>query len=114
MQSWISSTLRRQITTYRYSRNYEESIRQSIVDFLETEKRPYLHLNYEDLIQRPAPAIERLNAHLGTALTVDDLKAIYHKPLYKNPRNSVTKHVKAMLIYLKNYNERLDIVAERE
>jgi hypothetical protein len=114
MQSWISSTLRRQITTYRYSRNYEESIRQSIVDFLEENRRPYLQLHYEDLIQRPAPAIERLNAHLGTALTVDDLKAIYHKPLYKSPRNSLAKHVKAMLIYLKNYSERLDIVAERE
>ena len=114
MQSWISSTLRRQITTYRYSRDYEERIRQSIVDFLEENRLPYLHLDYEQLIQQPAAAIERLNLHLATDLTVEDLKAVYHKPLYKSPRNSLAKHVKAMLIYLKNYSERLDIVTERE
>jgi hypothetical protein len=114
VQSWISSTLRRQITTYRYSRNYEDRIRQSIVDFLEENRQPYLHLEYEELIEKPERAIPRLNDHLGTELTVRDLAAVYHKPLYKSPRNSWAKHIKALLIYLKNYSERLDIVAERE
>jgi hypothetical protein len=113
LQSWISSTLRRQITTYRYSKDYEERIKQSIVEFLEENKLSFLHLQYESLILDPVKAIDRLNRHLGTALTVDDLGQVYHKPLYKNPRNSWSKHIKAMLIYMKNYSERLDIAVKQ-
>ena len=113
MQSWISSILRRQITTYRYSRGYEECIKHSAMAFLKDNGLPYLHLSYEDLIQHPADAIERLNGHLKTRLTVDDLKAVYNRPLYRNPRNSISKHLKAMLIYCKNYSERLDIRDQR-
>jgi hypothetical protein len=109
MQSWISSILRRQITTYRYARIYETHIQRSAVAFLEGNGLPYLHLNYEDLILHPSKAIARLNAYLDTRLTLGDLEAVYHKPLHRNPRNSAMKHVKAMLIYLKNYPERLDI-----
>ena len=54
--------------------------------------------------------IGKLNAYLGRNLTVDDLKAIYHLPLYKMPRNSPLDYLKAVLIYLKNYSERFDIV----
>jgi hypothetical protein len=45
---------------------------------------------------------------------VNDLSSIYQGPLYKLPRNSLSKHVKAVLIYLKNYSSRLDIAAEPE
>jgi hypothetical protein len=114
MQSWISSLLRRNITSYRYSKRYEERIRQSIEEALVESGRPYLHLTYEELIERPAQAIGRLNQYLGTTLTVEDLKAIYRKPLYRSPRNSLLKHVKALLIYIKNYSERLDAAGESE
>ena len=110
MQSWISSTLRRQITTYRYSKNYEDNIRQSAAAFLTAHSLPYLNLSYEDLIVNPALALNRLNEFLNIRLTVTDLKKIYYKPLYKSPRNSWANHVKAVLIYLKNYSERLDLV----
>ncbi len=113
MQSWISSTLRRQITSYRYSKRYEAQIKASIEEVLAENKDSHLHLTYEELIEQPAETIGRLNDYLGTALAVEDLQAIYHKPLYKNPRNSVFKHLKAILIYLKNYSERLDIAGER-
>jgi len=114
VQSWISSLLRRNITSYRYSRRYEELIRQSIEEALAENGRPYLHVTYEELIQQPAQAIGRLNEYLGTTLTVDDLKAIYSKPLYRSPRNSLLKHIKALLIYFKNYSERLDVAGENE
>jgi hypothetical protein len=109
MQSWISSILRRQITTYRYSRAYERKILESAIEFLNQNRLPYLHVTYEGLIMRPAETIQRLNRHLDSGLTVEDLKAVYHKPLYKNPRSSLMKHAKAMLIYAKNYSERLDL-----
>ncbi len=109
VQSWISSTLRRQITTYRYSKQYEENIKRSAAQFLTEHRLPYLNLSYEELIERPAEAIKRLNEYLETELTIQDLKTVYHKPLYRNPRNSFLKHMKAILIYLKNYGERLDV-----
>ena len=110
MQSWVSSTLRRQITTYRYSKQYEDNIKETAVEFLTQNKLPYLSMSYEELIQRPAETLQRLNKHLETQLMVKDLRKVYHKPLYKNPRNSWLKHVKAVLIYMKNYSERLDVV----
>jgi hypothetical protein len=109
VQSWISSILRKQITTYRYARNYETRIQESAVEFLKEHGIEYLHLTYEGLIVHPVETLERLNRFLDTGLTEGDLKAVYHKPLYKNPRSSLMKHVKAMLIYFKNYSERLDI-----
>jgi len=109
LQSWVSATLRRQITTYRYSKTYEQGIQQSAIDFCEKNSLPYLHLTYEQLIVHPGDSIERLNGYLDTSLTVEDLKQVYHKPLYRNPRNSWTNHVKAVLIYVKNYSERVDL-----
>lgn len=109
MQSWISSTLRRQITSYRYARKYETSIQQSALHFLSENRIPHLDVTYEGLILHPAETIDRLNRYLDTDLGVEDLKAVYHKPLYKNPRSSLAKHMKAMLIYAKNYSQRLDI-----
>lgn len=108
-QSWVSAILRRQITTYRYAKCYETRIQESTIRFLEEHRRPYLHVTYEGLIMQPAETIDRLNHYLDASLTVEDLKAVYHKPLYKNPRSSLVKHAKAMLIYVKNYSERLDI-----
>ena len=113
LQSWISSILRKQITTYRYSRRYEAGIKQSIVDFLAENRLGYLHLEYERLIANPVASIEALNGYLDTALSLEDLKKVYHKTLYKSPKSSWANHVKAMLIYLKNYRERLDIAVER-
>jgi hypothetical protein len=113
-QSWISSTLNRQILSYRYFRSYENHIRQSASDFLDEQHLPYLRLTYEGLILHPADVLDQLNPFLNTSLAVEDLKSVYHKPLYKNPRNSWSKHLKAVLIFLKNYSSRLDVAAERE
>jgi hypothetical protein len=112
IQVWISALLRGQIRTYRHSSLYEKRIEQSFVDFLQKNGLPYIHLRYEDLIIRPAREVARLNRHLDTNLTVDDLRAVYHKPLHKNPRNSALNHMKAILIYFKHYSRRLDIAAE--
>src|SRR5580704_9956420 len=49
MQSWVSATLRRQIMTYRYSKEYEGSIKNSILEFFKDHKLSHLELGYEDL-----------------------------------------------------------------
>ena len=101
--------MRRQITTYRYARKYETLIQHSAVEFLNENRIPYLHVTYEGMIVQPTETIDRLNRYLDINLGLADLQAVYHKPLYKNPRSSWGKHLKAMLIYAKNYPERLDI-----
>lgn len=109
VQLWVSATLRGQIRTYRHSRTYEEQILRSIIEFLREKDLSYVPLQYEQLIQNPVGSIKTLNSFLQTKLTVDDLRHVYQKPLYKNPRNSITNHCKAALIYAKNYSERLDV-----
>jgi len=108
--AWVSSTLRRHIRSYGSMKRYEQSIKNSLIAFLDSTNKPYLRLTYENLIVHPDSVISELNAYLGTSLTVDDLKAIYHQPLYKTPRSSPIDYVKAVLIYLKNYSERFDLV----
>lgn len=108
-QSWISQILRRQIVSYHHSKIYETSVQSSIINFFEQVRVSHLHVRYEDLILRPADTIQDLNRLLGTELTVGDLQHVYHKPLYKSPRSSWGKHLKAVAIYAKNYSERLDL-----
>lgn len=107
--AWVSSILRRHIRSYKSLKRYEQSIKDSLIAYLDETGKPYLHITYENLIVHPETAILKLNAYLGTSLSVDDLKAIYHLPLYKIPRSSPIDYLKAILIYLKNYSERMDI-----
>jgi hypothetical protein len=108
-QSWISATLRRQIRSYPDFISYEEGIVKSATQFCEENDLPYLKLHYDELIADPAPVIAELNRFLGTSLGVDDLKAIYRKPLFRRPRSSALDQVKAGLIYLKNYHRRIGV-----
>lgn len=107
--SWVSSILRRHIRSYRSTKRYEQSIRDSLTGFLKNNNLPYLQITFENLVVRPEETIRKLNAYLGTELTLEDMTAIYNKPLYKAPRSSVFDYLKAMLIYCKNYSERMDL-----
>jgi hypothetical protein len=108
MQSWVSATLRRQIWTYRDYVAYEERIKSSLLSFFADNSLPYLHVRYEELIMHPAETIHELNGFLATRLTIEDLKVVYHKPLFENPRTSIPNYAKATLIYLKNHRRRVD------
>jgi hypothetical protein len=108
-QLWVSTMLRRQIVSYRGSRAYEQHVRDSAIGFLEQNRLSYLPVRYEDLIVHPAETIAKLNGYLETSLTVDHLRKIYRKPLYKVPASSLTDFIKALLIYVKNYSERVDV-----
>jgi hypothetical protein len=114
LQCWTSATLRRQIRSYRDSRMYEQRVKDSALDFLKENRLSYLQIGYEELIVSPEGAVDRLNGFLGCDLTVEDLKTVYSKPLYKAPRSSWFDVGKAGLIYLKNYSQRVDAVTGRK
>ncbi len=106
---WLSSLRRRQITTYRYLRDYETKVHASIIGFLDERRLPYLHVRYEALIARPAEVIAQLNRHLGTALGADDFTAVHSGRLHGNRAFAWMRHAEALLIYARNYSERRDI-----
>jgi hypothetical protein len=108
-QVWVSTVLRGQIVNYGDSKRFEQLVRESITGFLKKNNASYINLQYEDLIVHPTETIAKLNNYLQTNLSLDDLKAVYHKPLYKTPGNSVLNFGKAVLKYLKNYSERLQV-----
>lgn len=105
MHSWISATLRRQIQTVAYLKNYLNGITDSAIAFLHDNRLPYLQLSYEQLVVQPEPTIQRINAFLETALTIEDLRTVYTKPLYSTARSPLD-YAKAVGIYLKNYRQR--------
>jgi hypothetical protein len=107
--AWVSTTLRRRIWSYGFLKRYEEGVRDSLVVFLRSYDLSFVHVSYEGLITRPEQTISDLNEYLATDLSLRDLEAIYRGALYKAPRSSALEFVKAVLIYLKNYSERLDI-----
>jgi len=104
-QTWISTLLKRQIQSYSYCQRYTDQVNASIIDYLSENMAEFVKIGFEDLICRPELTIEELNQFLDTSLSVDDLKAVYHKPLYKKPRGFID-FVRALLIYVKNYRIR--------
>ena len=112
-QLWVSTVRRGQIVSYGDSKRFEKQILASAAGFLKSNQISYLSLRYEELIVQPVETIAKLNTYMEANLTLDDLKAIYHKPLYQIPGNSVLDFSKAVLKYFKNYSERMRIPAER-
>jgi hypothetical protein len=106
-QTWLSTTLRRQIRPFCEFKRYEEAIARSAEDFCKENSLRYLHCRYDRLIGEPNLAIDELNRFLSTNLTVEDLQMIYTKPLFRSPRASLADQLKAYLIYMKNYHERV-------
>jgi hypothetical protein len=106
IQAWVSGTQRRQIHTYDYARRYNESIQNSLREFLDANGVRYLPVLFEDLIVTPEREIPRLASFLETDVRMDHLRSTYKGVLHRRPK-SLRDTVEAGLIFLKNYRERL-------
>ena len=107
-QGWLSTNQRGHIIGYRAFKTQETLIRDSNVALLESRRLPYLHVTYDGLIADPEVSIARIGAFLEAELSVESLKATYHKPLYRAPRASAFNSIKAVLKYLKHYPHRVE------
>lgn len=105
LQSWISTTLRRQIQTRDYANRYSIGVDQTIDSFLQEEDLPSLSILYEDLLTKPEQTIANINKALGTQLTLEDLRAVFRGKLYRK-QHGFFNLLKAHAIYFKNYGER--------
>jgi hypothetical protein len=105
MQAWITTNLRRHIQSVGFTRNYNDGVAAANVDFLRQHGLPYEQLSFEDLLLRPEATLSKLNAHLGSRLSMDDLHAVCRMPLGKRSKGLKDLAV-ASAIYLKNHHER--------
>lgn len=103
-QAWISSTLRRHIQTRAFTNYYNHGIVASLKDFLDSNDCAFVEYQFEDLLLTPERTIESLNSYLGSALTMDDVKAVHRAPLYRKSRNWKDKLL-AYAIFFKNIRE---------
>lgn len=101
LQSWISTTLRRQIQTFRLARDYEEGIHRSIAGFFAAAPMPSLDLLYEDLIRFPGRTIDSINRLAATELSEADFVRIFRGKLYRK-QHGLLNLAKACAIYMKN------------
>lgn len=105
-QSWVSQTIRRQISTPHFHRKYESGIANTILQFFWDNNLTYFDVVYEDLLLYPEETIGKLNAYLGSAISMENLTKIYRGALYRKPRGW-RDSLKANLIYMWNYSERI-------
>jgi len=105
-QRWISELLRRNIQSINYCSTYNAKIKLLIKHFVEKNQLSCCDLLFDDLIERPESTLKLINDALALELEVDDLKAVYNKPLYKKARG-FKSFIISVLIYLKNYRSRL-------
>ncbi|MCP4189069.1 MAG: hypothetical protein GY768_00420 [Planctomycetaceae bacterium] len=105
-QLWGSLLAKRQIVSLRTLLNYQSNVLSTSESLLEENSIPNTKICYEDLIVHPEPTIEKINLLLGTQLSVTDLKSVYSKDLYKQPRSQFD-YLKSMAIYLRNYSDRI-------
>lgn len=104
-QTWISQIIRRQIQTPRYCRNYMDRVRASLLEFLGENELEHLELIYEDLLMKPEEAIVRLNAFLGSGLTIDNFNHVYRGRLHRK-QHGFLDYLVAKVIYFRNYSIR--------
>ena len=83
-----------------------------MLSFVEENELQYTALSYEDLIEYPDKSMTALNRLVGANIfSANNLKSIYHKPIYRRPGTPLAGIAKALMIYAKNYRERADLLA---
>ena len=105
VQSWITSNQRRHIQSMSFTRQYNKAVTDSFKRYLQQQGKGYSEFKFEDLQLQPERTIERLNAQLGIELTMEDVRRVYNKPLYKKSKR-LKDWFEALAIYLKNFSLR--------
>jgi len=106
LQSWVSTIQRRQIQSYGYLSRYNESIQESLRNFLDLHRIGYLPVQYEHLVMQPEDELRRIGEFVGTSLELTHLTSTYTGPLRRRPKG-LRDGIEAGLIFLKNYRERI-------
>jgi hypothetical protein len=102
---WLSQTLKRTIYDFRYLKSAEARSIAVLSEELAATTVPFLRVEYDALVQDTSTQINKINLFLSTKLTMSDWGAVFDPKNVKRP--SFTAWIKAVLIYFKNYGERI-------
>jgi hypothetical protein len=105
VQAWITANNRRHVQSRAFTRQYNDGITAANRQFLDDHNLSKLEVTFEDLLLQPRSTLGLMNCVFGTRISMEDLKAVYTRPLFTLSRNRLD-YLKALLIYLKNYRER--------
>ncbi|MBI5331507.1 MAG: hypothetical protein HZB71_12965 [Betaproteobacteria bacterium] len=105
LQSWISTTLRRQIQTMDYAARYDDGIHETILEFLQERGLPYYDILYEDLLMQPERVLQGISDISGAPVNMDVFRAVFRGRLHQK-QHGLKSFLHASAIYLKNYGER--------
>ncbi len=101
---WKSQTIKRVIFSYRYLRNSENKTRQELLDYLESNHCSFISIEYDQFVKNPGKFIDKLNGFIGTDLKKENWDEIYRQT---SRFSQFKRTILALLIYLKNYNNRI-------
>jgi len=102
---WLSQTNKRIIYDYAYLKNAEIRSYEILLERLHKAKISFTPIRYEDLLESPEQNLSRLNNDIGISLTLKNWRKVYRPP--KKSRSIILTWLKAVMIYLKNYRERI-------
>jgi hypothetical protein len=99
--------LRRQIQTFGHLRRYNASTEGVMRRFLADQNASHLHIVYEDLQLSAERELARLSNFLEAPVTLGHLLAVHDSGRLDRRNRGIKDFCNAVLIYAKNYRERL-------
>lgn len=86
------------IQTFSYCKHYNQQIEKAIQQFCHKNNLHHCDVLFDDLIEKPATTIEIINGYLGSHLSVENLKTVYNKPLYKKETAGLESHCNSFIV----------------
>ncbi|GAW95542.1 MULTISPECIES: sulfotransferase family protein [Colwellia] len=100
---WVSLINKRQIVSYSKLKVSERDSHDRIIRYLSDCDFPSITMNYDKLVEQPKTEIHRLNNFLNSNYTLKMFRDLY-KGKIGGKTFSKKNFIKAILIYIKNYN----------
>ncbi len=101
LQSWISMQLRRKIGSYFKISNNDNKVNEYIREVLNSRGLKFIEVLYEDLSLDPEGVLKSINGHIGSRLTMNDLRASFSGSIGKK-QHGLYSLIKAIAIFTKN------------
>ncbi|WNC72535.1 sulfotransferase [Thalassotalea psychrophila] len=99
---WVSLLNKRQIVVLETVKRFELETRELLRSYAKGKNIPLCTINFDKLISKPEPQIEKINQFLGVDLSREDYNNVANLALVKESRSYI-RQVKALLIFIKNY-----------
>lgn len=101
---WVSLINKRQIVSYSKLKVSERNSQERIIRYLSGCNLSSITVNYDMLVEQPELEIQKINSFLKSTYSLKMFCDLY-KGKIKGRTFSIKSFIKAVLIYMKNYND---------